>query len=56
MQVVQAAIAQPDVEHVLIIEEINRGNPAQVLGEMLTLLECSKRSRAEASRVDVRPR
>lgn len=48
LQVVQAAIAQPDVEHVLIIEEINRGNPAQVLGEMLTLLECSKRSRAEA--------
>lgn len=48
LQVVQAAIAQPDVEHVLIIEEINRGNPAQVLGEMLTLLEGSKRSRAEA--------
>lgn len=48
LQVVQAAIAQPDVEHVFIIEEINRGNPAQVLGEMLTLLECSKRSRAEA--------
>lgn len=48
LQVVQAAIAQPDVEHVLVIEEINRGNPAQVLGEMLTLLECSKRSRADA--------
>lgn len=48
LQVVQAAIAQPDVEHVLIIEEINRGNPAQVLGEMLTLLESSKRSRADA--------
>lgn len=48
LQVVQAAIAQPDVVHVLVIEEINRGNPAQVLGEMLTLLECSKRSRAEA--------
>lgn len=48
LQVVQAAIAQPDVEHVLIIEEVNRGNPAQVLGEMLTLLECGKRSRAEA--------
>ena len=48
LQVVQAAIAQPDVEHVLVIEEINRGNPAQVLGEMLTLLESSKRSRADA--------
>ena len=48
LQVVQAAIAQPDVEHVLIIEEINRGNPPQVLGEMLTLLECSKRSRSDA--------
>lgn len=48
LQVVQAAIAQPDVEHVLIIEEINRGNPAQVLGEMLTLLESSKRSRSDA--------
>ncbi|MEJ5029910.1 AAA family ATPase [Comamonas sp. MYb69] len=48
LQVVQAAIAQPDVEHVLVIEEINRGNPAQVLGEMLTLLESSKRSRVDA--------
>lgn len=48
LQVVQSAIAQPDVVHVLIIEEINRGNPAQVLGEMLTLLEGSKRARAEA--------
>ncbi len=48
LQVVEAARAQPDAEHVLVIEEINRGNPAQVLGEMLTLLESSKRSRADA--------
>lgn len=31
-----------------MIEEINRGNPAQIFGEMLTLLENTKRSRADA--------
>jgi 5-methylcytosine-specific restriction protein B len=32
---------------VLVIEEINRGNPAQIFGEMLTLLENTKRHRSE---------
>lgn len=37
-----------DIPHVVIIEEFNRGNPAQALGEMLTLLESSKRNERDA--------
>jgi 5-methylcytosine-specific restriction protein B len=48
LEAIQAAEAEPDLPFVLIIEEINRGNPAQVFGEMLTLLEDSKRQPSEA--------
>ncbi len=48
LEIVEAAKAEPDRPFVLVIEEINRGNPAQIFGEILTLLEDSKRSREEA--------
>lgn len=34
--------------YVVVIEEINRGNPAQIFGELLTLLEAGKRTPSEA--------
>lgn len=48
MQAIDAAASEPDREFVLVIEEINRGNPAQIFGELLTLLEAGKRRREEA--------
>jgi len=48
MQAIEAASSEPDRPFVLVIEEINRGNPAQIFGEMLTLLEDSKRRSTEA--------
>ncbi|MCZ5678292.1 AAA family ATPase [Escherichia coli] len=35
-------------KYVVIIEEINRGNPAQIFGETLTLMEADKRTPTEA--------
>ncbi|WP_155890874.1 AAA family ATPase [Desulfuromonas sp. TF] len=48
LEAVQASASEPDLPFVFIIEEINRGNPAQVFGEMLTLLEDGKRKSEEA--------
>jgi 5-methylcytosine-specific restriction protein B len=44
MEVIKAASKKPTSKFVIVIEEINRGNPAQIFGEMLTLLEAGKRT------------
>ena len=49
LEVVNDASNDPNNEdYVMVIEEINRGNPAQIFGEMLTLLEADKRDPGEA--------
>jgi 5-methylcytosine-specific restriction enzyme B len=48
LRAVEAAKGTPTVPFVVVIEEINRGNPAQILGEMLTLLEADKRTPDQA--------
>ncbi|WP_280446425.1 McrB family protein [Nocardia brasiliensis] len=51
----ERARRQPDIPHVLVIEEINRGNPAQAFGEMLTLIEATKRSEHDALELSYSP-
>lgn len=48
VQHAERARKNPQLDHVLVIEEFNRGNPAHALGEMLTLLESTKRTAEEA--------
>ncbi len=48
LEMVGAAQRDLGSPYVLVIEEINRGNPAQILGEMLTLLEVDKRNPEDA--------
>jgi len=51
LEAVEAARREPGIPFVVLIEEINRGNPAQIFGEMLTLMEDSKRNRDEAMKL-----
>jgi len=48
LEMVKAASQEPSDRFVMVIEEINRGNPAQIFGETLTLLEDDKRTPDEA--------
>lgn len=48
LQAIEEARKEPSLDLVVVIEEINRGTPAQIFGEMLTLLEADKRSEQEA--------
>ena len=54
LQMINTAKDNPESEYAIIIEEINRGNPAQIFGEMLTLLESDKRNKAEALELSYR--
>ena len=48
LELCEDARQDSDGKYVMVIEEVNRGNPAQIFGEMLTLLESDKRTAGEA--------
>ena len=43
LELAEAARQDRDNTYVMVIEEVNRGNPASIFGELLTLLEADKR-------------
>ncbi|ROU00076.1 AAA family ATPase [Marinobacter sp. R17] len=48
MNLVERAKNDPGHRYVMVIEEVNRGNPAQIFGELLTLIEADKRNPDDA--------
>lgn len=54
LEMINEAKRNASVAYVVVIEEINRGNPAQIFGEMLTLLEADKRTPSEGLELSYR--
>jgi hypothetical protein len=55
LEMINEAKKDAKTKHVVVIEEINRGNPAQIFGEMLTLLEADKRTPTMAANREQSP-
>ena len=51
VQVSDKARSEPDRNFLLLIDEINRGDVARILGELITLIEADKRCEAAASKL-----
>ena len=54
LEMINDAKKDATTKYVVVIEEINRGNPAQIFGEMLTLMEADKRTPNEALELSYR--
>ena len=54
LEMINNAKKDASTQYVVVIEETNRGNPAQIFGEMLTLLEADKRTPSEALELSYR--